>query len=549
MPLCCLLHHHACLLLNCLLVLLSLLLSLLLLLTCSGGFSSGAEELLASSSLRVSGPNSTQIPSPTHAQPHEQQVHDHDAEPTPLEEVQSTPESARNRAHRRGRSTSLGAGQLAEELRDQVRHQVEPPSPYGGSSGSKTQQTSYRALSNTAASSSNPIGSPHTPHTPSGLSTPSNYNNTQNPPQLSPGFGGSTAASFFRSHLRAIAFTNRLSHAAIGNDGQSPTGDADEGGSGRSASDIGMTEEQFARMAETLSKDESVKTLKSLFESLQQFRTLLHESRTLAGSELQKEETFSRIVTRVRSVVAAEHAVLLMVDKTAEALYCSAATTPQGHVAYHTSLTHSFGGHVFRYKTPLNLKYSAEKDPRYDPDLAAKLGTKFRSILAVPVANKQGTITAVLLCINKRIPSSSSFSSSAASSLGGKSSSSPPSPYFSEQDQSLVEFVAVMAGSAIESALLLDEAVTRRHQTETLLQINELMAAETDTNKVMSRMIEGQATTTKKKNSRGNSHEKEADQQSIYSTVAHILSLCPVFLCSFLSVGERRAHHSLHDRL
>ena len=155
-------------------------------------------------------------------------------------------------------------------------------------------------------------------------------------------------------------------------------------------------------------------------------------------------------------------------DKTSEALYCSAATTPAGHVAYHTALTHSFGGYVFRYRAPLNLKYSADKDPRYDPDLAAKLGVKFRSVLAVPVTNKNGSITAILLCINKRVPSpvvpspysstgkpySSAIGHHASPSSSASHAAPVPAPYFSEQDQSLVEFVAVMAGSALESALL-----------------------------------------------------------------------------------------------
>ena len=255
-------------------------------------------------------------------------------------------------------------------------------------------------------------------------------------PLPSPGFGGATAASFFRSHLRAIAFTARLSNMAQHSGGpDSPTGGRESGHSGYEHGGE-MTEEQFQKLAESLSRDESVSTMKSMFESLQQFRTLLAESRTLAGSELQKEETFNRIVTRVRSVVQAEAVVLLMVDKTAEALYASAATTPQGHVSYQTSLTHSFGGHVLRYKTSLNLKFSAEKDPRYDPDLSRKLGVKFRSVLAVPVFNKNGAITSVILCVNKR------------------NSNKEKQQFFGEQDQQLVEFIAVQAGGLIENALL-----------------------------------------------------------------------------------------------
>jgi GAF domain-containing protein len=424
-------------------------------------------------------------------------------------------------AHRRTRSRSLDESAIsssasppsgADELRDAIA---------GVDESAAASHTKSNGASRRRSSGSN--------NGPSIQTSPTNTGMPPVHPPTSPGFGGATAAGFFRSHLRAIAFTARVSHLSglhnaggAGDDASSPgsagsfgVGGGSDGhglgmsGGGGAYDEREMSEAQFLKLAESLSKDEATKTMSSMYQSLQQFRTLLVESRTLAGSELQTEQTFVTIVTRVRSVVAAEHVLLMMVDKSAELLYCSAATTPQGAVAYHTSLTHSFAGHVLRYKAALNLRFAAEKDPRFDPDLAHKLGpgTKFRSVLAVPVFNKQGAITAVLLCINKRGGAGQSssiasdvhshLSSSSSRSSGGVvrehgrvSSASSEKSFFSEQDQSLVEFIAVLAGSTIENALLFDEAVTRRQQTETLLSVTELMSAEVDTHKLIARMLE-----------------------------------------------------------
>ena len=285
----------------------------------------------------------------------------------------------------------------------------------------------------------------HTTRMASGSNTPHSLHlsngggsGTGSSSSTSGGFNGSTAREFFRSHLKAIAFTARLSHMAGGRGGEDG---ADAVGPGPGE----MSEEQFTRMAESLGREESLVTLRSMYQSLQQFRTLLVESRTLASSELQKEETFNRIVTRVRSVIQAEAVVLMMLDRNAETFYSCATTSPTGHIPYQHGLTHSFCGHVLRYKSSLNLRYSANKDPRFDPDLSRRLGNlQFRSVLAVPVFNKNNAILAVMLCINKR------------------NSSKSKEQYFSEQDQSLVEFISMLAGYRVENV----PAVRRgRHQT------------------------------------------------------------------------------------
>src|SRR5262249_52766785 len=62
--------------------------------------------------------------------------------------------------------------------------------------------------------------------------------------------------------------------------------------------------------------------------------------------------------------------------------------------------------------------------------------------------------------------------------------------YFTETEQNLCEFMSILSGHTIENCLLYEEALLRKSQSETLLQVSELMAGELDTGKVISRMIE-----------------------------------------------------------
>jgi len=370
------------------------------------------------------------------------------------------------------------------------------------------------------------------------------------PDSSTPRFNSSSAASFFRSHLRAVAFTKRLAALAATHNVGGGGGESDGVGAGSDSSysnaSSDMSESEFARLAESLSRPDCIATLRTVYGSLTQFRTLLLEAKILSsGSELGKEETCARIVTRIRAVVGAEAVLLFMVERSNDLVYVCAssmdatnahgtagfatmggfhasahpyssasATTSGGPISYSHNLTHSFCGHVLRYRTALNIHSNIEQDARYDPDLRRALGGRMRmeSLLLVPVVNKNGNIISIIMCINKKenkttakspqhhhrrhshshaSGTSQSNPSTTGTSVTRKSDQPSHNPGFSEQDQSCVEFLSILAAQSLECSMLFEDVSFRRKQTETLLSIQEILNAEAlDTKRVMQRMIE-----------------------------------------------------------
>jgi GAF domain-containing protein len=131
-----------------------------------------------------------------------------------------------------------------------------------------------------------------------------------------------------------------------------------------------------------------------------------------------------------------------------------------------------------------------------------------RSILALPIKDFMGKTVAVLEACNRvgdsLVPESPLALRSApqpqpqpqppAASSEPSSSSAAAAPHpssaFSAEDMTVLQSLCVTAGSVLRKAQLYEEAIQRRKQTETLLQITEMMAAEVGAEKVMNRIIE-----------------------------------------------------------
>ena len=62
-------------------------------------------------------------------------------------------------------------------------------------------------------------------------------------------------------------------------------------------------------------------------------------------------------------------------------------------------------------------------------------------------------------------------------------------PGFSRDEEALLQSMAVSAGIVLRKAQLYAEAVTRRKQTEALLQITELMSADMGVSKVIQKIV------------------------------------------------------------
>ena len=106
------------------------------------------------------------------------------------------------------------------------------------------------------------------------------------------------------------------------------------------------------------------------------------------------------------------------------------------------------------------------------------------TILALPIKDYLGKNVGVLEIINKR--DSSSGSGSGSGSQGQNQGVVP----FSSEDEDILNSLAYTAGAVLRKSKLYDMAISRRRQTEALLQINEIMSAEIGSEAIMKRIIE-----------------------------------------------------------
>lgn len=236
-----------------------------------------------------------------------------------------------------------------------------------------------------------------------------------------------------------------------------------------------QTEENFAVALENMSRADMMTAMRGMFSSLKQYRSLLSESHSMASftASADKTETMVRIVQRLRMLLDAEHASIFTIEKDGKMLSCAATTKPVSlpSDAWRLTVGLGFSGWAIQSAETVNIRANAHEDRRYSSEMAARLGCDVSTALCVPVFNKSRQIVGVIEVANKVV--------------------SPRSKkYFSSHDQSMAEFLSVLAGHAIDNAKLLEEAVQRRRQTETLLQVTELMAAEMDTDRVIRRMLE-----------------------------------------------------------
>jgi len=109
---------------------------------------------------------------------------------------------------------------------------------------------------------------------------------------------------------------------------------------------------------------------------------------------------------------------------------------------------------------------NAKADWRYDKEADARHGIDVRSILTVPVHDHMGRVVAVIEAINNKRDSS-----------------------FSKDEEALLQSMAVSAGTVLRKAQLYEEAITRRKQTEALLQMSELMSTELGVTRCIQKVI------------------------------------------------------------
>ena len=161
-------------------------------------------------------------------------------------------------------------------------------------------------------------------------------------------------------------------------------------------------------------------------------------------SEIDLPMLLKRIMGEATRMLSAERSTLFLIDEKTDELF---SIVGEGVGAFQIRLPKTAGiaGAVYTSGQSVNIPY-AYADLRFNPSFDRQTGFFTRSILCVPVANKQGKIIGVTQCLNRR---------------GG--------PFTQEDEQRLKAFTAQVA-VALENAKLFNDVQNMKNYNEGVLQ-------------------------------------------------------------------------------
>lgn len=162
------------------------------------------------------------------------------------------------------------------------------------------------------------------------------------------------------------------------------------------------------------------------------------------SSELDIDNLLRKIMGIATELLDAERSTLFVHDPERDELWSRVA---EGLSAREIRIPANTGiaGEVFQNRRAVNIP-EAYDDPRFNPDIDRRTGFRTRSILCVPVFNKQGVAIGVVQVLNRQ---------------GGA---------FSNRDQRRLEMLAAQSAIALENARLFRDVVHERNYTENVLR-------------------------------------------------------------------------------
>ncbi len=151
-----------------------------------------------------------------------------------------------------------------------------------------------------------------------------------------------------------------------------------------------------ARLAAVALHDAELLTSTQL--TLNKLRFLVEASKALT-STLDLSELLSRILDVAKSQIQCERGTLFLVDEKAHELWSLIAHGLERQ-EIRLPLGKGIAGHVAQTGEVINIP-DAYSDPRFNPEVDKRTGYRTRSILCLPIRNKNGKIVAALQLLNK----------------------------------------------------------------------------------------------------------------------------------------------------
>jgi len=162
------------------------------------------------------------------------------------------------------------------------------------------------------------------------------------------------------------------------------------------------------------------------------------------SSELNIDKLLRKIIGIATDLLDAERSTLFLYDPDTSELWSRVA---EGLAEREIRIPANVGiaGEVFTSRQPVNIP-DAYSDARFNPDVDRKTGFRTRSILCVPVINKQGLAIGVVQVLNRR--------------------AGP----FRARDQRRLEMLAAQSAIALDNARLFREVLDERNYSENVLR-------------------------------------------------------------------------------
>ena len=184
-----------------------------------------------------------------------------------------------------------------------------------------------------------------------------------------------------------------------------------------------------------------------LFEQVQKSRdeeTRLLDLNSAISSELNLEPLLQKIMKVTTDLLDADRSTLFLYDKKTGELWSRVA---QGLESKEIRFPSHLGiaGSVFTTGKTINIP-DAYQDTRFNPEVDKKTGYRTKSILCMPVVNREGRIIGVTQVLNK---------------VGGP---------FTDQDEHRLRSFSAQASVSIENAQLFDDVLNMKNYNESILE-------------------------------------------------------------------------------
>jgi adenylate cyclase len=151
----------------------------------------------------------------------------------------------------------------------------------------------------------------------------------------------------------------------------------------------GMSPEQFARLLEQVTAE------------AQQLLQVMAIS-TDEAFEIMLEQVLEAFTVKIGEVVASERISLLLVDEARGELWSKVATHGSGRpVEIRMPIASGIAGHAYRTAAPVNVP-DAYASPYFNREVDQTTGFRTRSVLCVPILDRQHRPFAVMSLLNKR---------------------------------------------------------------------------------------------------------------------------------------------------